>query len=82
MAHLLTADARGVYVIAATPFLDDGRVDFDGIDKLTAFYLKCGVQGMTILGVLGEAQKLSEGESVDARSFSQHSTSAPENYGV
>ena len=66
MAHRLSADAKGVYVIAATPFLDDGRVDFDGIDKLVAFYLKCGVQGMTILGVLGEAQKLSEQESVEA----------------
>lgn len=66
MAHKLSADAKGVYVIAATPFTDDGRVDLDGIDKLTAFYLKCGVQGMTILGVLGEAQKLSEGESVEA----------------
>ena len=64
--HRLSADAKGVYVIAATPFLDDGRVDFDGIDKLVAFYLKCGVQGMTILGVLGEAQKLSEQESVEA----------------
>ena len=65
-AHRLTADAKGVYVIAATPFTDDGRVDFEGIDKLVAFYLKCGVQGMTILGVLGEAQKLSEQESVEA----------------
>ena len=65
MAHRLSADAKGVYVIAATPFLDDGRVDFDGVDKLTDFYLGCGVQGMTILGVLGEAQKLSESETVD-----------------
>jgi 4-hydroxy-tetrahydrodipicolinate synthase len=65
MPHRLSADAKGVYVIAATPFLDDGRVDLDGIDKLVAFYLKCGVQGMTILGVLGEAQKLGEQEAVD-----------------
>ena len=65
MTRKLAADAKGVYVIAATPFHDDGRIDFEGIDKLVAFYLKCGVQGMTILGVMGEAQKLTDGESVE-----------------
>jgi 4-hydroxy-tetrahydrodipicolinate synthase len=63
MAAKLSNQAKGVYVIAATPFLDDGEIDFDGIDMLTAFYLRCGVHGMTIMGVLGEAQKLSETES-------------------
>ena len=65
MAHTLSADAKGVYVIAATPFHDDGRIDFDGIDQMVAFYLKCGVQGMTILGVMGEAQKLTETEAAE-----------------
>lgn len=70
MASKLTTDAKGVYVIAATPFLDDGRIDFESIDSLVDFYLKCGVHGMTILGVMGEFQKLSETESVDvARRF-------------
>ena len=65
-AHTLTADARGVYVIAATPFHEDGRIDFDGIDQMVAFYLKCGVHGMTILGVMGEAQKLTDLEAAEA----------------
>jgi len=65
MAAKLTADAKGVYVIAATPFHDDGRIDFESIDGLVDFYLACGVQGMTILGVMGEYQKLSESETLE-----------------
>jgi len=64
MSHLLTADAKGMYVIAATPFTDAGVVDFESIDRLVDFYLGCGVDGMTILGVMGEAPKLSEEESL------------------
>ncbi len=64
MPHTLSADAKGVYVIAATPFTDAGAVDFASIDSLVDFYLRCGVDGMTILGVMGEAPKLSEEESI------------------
>lgn len=64
MPALLSADAKGVYVIAATPFRDDGAIDFEGIDSLVEFYADCGVDGMTILGVMGEFQKLSETETV------------------
>ena len=66
----LTADAKGVYVIAATPFTDTGAIDHASIDRLVEFYIRCGVQGMTILGVMGEFQKLSEAETLDvARRF-------------
>ena len=65
MSTKLTADAKGVYVTAATPFLDDGRIDFESIDRLVDFYLKCGVHGMTVLGVMGEFQKLSESETLE-----------------
>ena len=67
MPTKLTADAKGIYVIAATPFLDDGRIDFDSIDRLVDFYLKCGVHGMTVLGVMGEFQKLAESETMRRR---------------
>lgn len=67
---LLTADAKGVYVIAATPFTDTGSIDHGSIDKLVDFYARSGVHGMTILGVMGEFQKLSESETLDvARRF-------------
>lgn len=61
---LLSADAKGVYVIAATPFRDDGAIDDASIDSLVEFYAGSGVDGMTILGVMGEFQKLSETESL------------------
>src|SRR5262245_39514621 len=61
----LTSEARGVYPIAPTPFVDDGRVDIDSIDRLTDFYLGCGSTGITVLGQLGEAPKLEHAESVD-----------------
>lgn len=70
MPSQLTADAKGVYVIAATPFHDDGRIDLESIDSLVDFYLGAGVHGMTILGVMGEFQKLSETETLEvARRF-------------
>ena len=61
---LLTTDARGVFPIAPTPFFDDGRIDTASIDRLTDFYLACGATGVTVLGQLGEAPKLSHDESV------------------
>ncbi|MBA3520165.1 MAG: dihydrodipicolinate synthase family protein [Rhizobiales bacterium] len=56
--------AAGVYAIAATPFHPDGRVDSASVDRLTDFYLGCGVAGLTILGIMGEAPKLDGDESV------------------
>ena len=60
----LTAEARGVYPIAPTPFHADGRLDLESIDRLTDFYGSCGADGMTVLGVLGEAPKLDGAEAV------------------
>lgn len=54
---------KGVYPIAATPFTQDGAVDWDSLDRLTDYYQQCGASGMTILGILGEAQKLEPEES-------------------
>ncbi|RVB77454.1 MULTISPECIES: dihydrodipicolinate synthase family protein [unclassified Mesorhizobium] len=57
-------DAKGVYPIAATPFNADMSVDYDSVDRLTEFYQDAGAAGMTILGILGEAQKLEPEESL------------------
>ncbi|WGF88479.1 dihydrodipicolinate synthase family protein [Marinivivus vitaminiproducens] len=56
--------ASGVYAIAATPFHPDGRLDTTSLDRLTDFYLGCGVTGLTILGIMGEAPKLDAEESM------------------
>jgi 4-hydroxy-tetrahydrodipicolinate synthase len=60
---LLDETARGVYIISATPFTDTGAMDWASTDRLVDFYLECGVDGMTILGVMGEAPKLTAEES-------------------
>lgn len=60
---LLTADAAGVYVISVTPFHPDGRIDWDSLDRVTDFYLDKGATGLTILGIMGEAHKLTQDES-------------------
>lgn len=62
---MLSAAARGVYPIAPTAFHADGRIDEASMDRLADFYLACGVDGVTVLGQLGEAPKLSHAESVD-----------------
>ncbi len=53
---------RGVYNITPTPFHDDGALDVESLKRLTTFTREKGVDGMTILGVLGEADKLTERE--------------------
>ena len=60
----LDESAAGVYVISATPFADDGALDLDSARSLMDFYLACGVTGITILGIMGEAPKLSPDESL------------------
>ena len=58
-------DSRGVYIIAATPFTETLEVDGDGIDRVTDFYLEKGADGITVLGMMGEAPKLTPAESVE-----------------
>lgn len=52
----------GVWNIVPTPFLSDGALDTASLPRLTRFVAGCGVNGMTILGVLGEAGKLGDAE--------------------
>jgi 4-hydroxy-tetrahydrodipicolinate synthase len=60
----LDSTAKGVYVIAPTPFHPDGRIDDSSVDRMTDFFIKAGVNGMTVLGQLGEAPKMEHNESV------------------
>lgn len=60
----LNEQAKGVFIIAATPFTDDGALDLQSVDTLTDFYLGCGVHGFTLLGMMGEAHKLTAEESI------------------
>lgn len=64
MSTLLDSDANGVYVIAVTPFTEAGAVDTAGIDRMVEFYRGAGATGITVLGMMGEAPKLTQEESV------------------
>jgi len=52
----------GVYAITATPFDEQGRVDEESIASLVEFEITAGVHGLNVLGIMGEAHKLTEGE--------------------
>jgi 4-hydroxy-tetrahydrodipicolinate synthase len=63
---ILDASAKGVFVIAVTPFTDSGALDLASTDRVVDFYLEQGADGLTLLGVMGEAPKLTAEE---ARTF-------------
>jgi len=52
----------GVYPILATPFHDDESLDLESFDRLVRFMAALGVDGVTILGVLGEANRMLDRE--------------------
>ena len=53
-----------VFTIAVTPFLPDGAIDFASIDRMVDAYIERGATGFGILGMMGEAGKLTAEESV------------------
>ncbi len=53
---------HGVCTIALTPFTDEGELDEESIELLSGFYVDSSVHGITILGIMGEAHKLSDAE--------------------
>lgn len=59
---LLSEAATGVYIIAVTPFTETGALDYESLDRVTDFYLQAGASGITVLGMMGEAPKLSAAE--------------------
>ncbi|GAB4067866.1 dihydrodipicolinate synthase family protein [Ancylobacter sonchi] len=62
-AQKISETTRGVYIISPTPFTEDGKLDLASTDTLLDFYDQKRVTGITILGVLGEAGKLTPEES-------------------
>lgn len=59
----LDASAKGVYLITVTPFTDGGALDLASTDRMIDFCLERGVTGLTVLGIMGEATKLTAEES-------------------
>ncbi|HWA11758.1 MAG TPA: dihydrodipicolinate synthase family protein [Burkholderiales bacterium] len=53
---------EGVFPILATPFDEHENPDLESFDRLVRFMAGIGVEGVTILGVLGEANRLLDAE--------------------
>ncbi|KRB51459.1 dihydrodipicolinate synthetase [Rhizobium sp. Root708] len=80
---LITSDSQGVFVIAVTPFNEDGSLDATSIDRMVDFYYEKGADGLTILGMMGEAPKLTQAESIEvARQTLKRSGNRPVVVGV
>lgn len=58
------AKISGFYVVAQTTFTDSGALDLGSLDSLCDFYIRHGVKGFTVLGVSGEAFRLTVSESL------------------
>jgi len=79
----LDATAHGVYPIAPTPFHPDGRIDEASIGRLCEAYIACGANGVTVLGIMGEAHKLEPAEALSvAARFIQGMAGLPVIVGV
>jgi 4-hydroxy-tetrahydrodipicolinate synthase len=79
----LTSQASGTFAIAPTPFHDDGRVDESSIDRLVDVYTEVGCNGVTVLGILGEAPKMDSAEAAAvATRFIKRATSLQTVVGV
>lgn len=53
---------EGIYIIVSTPFDQRGRLDLESFAALLEATVRAQVQGVTILGVAGEAPRLSDRE--------------------
>ena len=56
---------EGVYPILATPFDENENLDLESFGRLVRFMAGLGVDGITVLGVLGEANRLLDGERAE-----------------
>ena len=61
--NALNRSATGVYLITVTPFTDSGELDLVSTERMVDFLLETGVTGLTVLGIMGEAPKLTAQES-------------------
>jgi 4-hydroxy-tetrahydrodipicolinate synthase len=54
--------SAGIYTVAPTPFDSDGAVDVASVGKMASALVELGIEGLLVLGVMGEADKLLDDE--------------------
>jgi 4-hydroxy-tetrahydrodipicolinate synthase len=52
----------GIIPLLATPFHDDEALDLESLERLVRFNAEVGVNGITVLGLLGESNRLTDAE--------------------
>ncbi|MFA7248021.1 MAG: dihydrodipicolinate synthase family protein [Dehalococcoidia bacterium] len=57
-----TTNFRGVFPILATPFHDDESLDLESMQRLVSFMARLGMDGVTVLGVLGESNRMTDAD--------------------
>jgi 4-hydroxy-tetrahydrodipicolinate synthase len=61
-ADLSVIEWSGVFHVMATPFTDGGDLDTSGLPRLIEAALATGITGVTLLGIAGEAHRLTDEE--------------------
>ncbi len=79
---MLDETASGVFTIAVTPFLPNGDLDLQSVDRMVDFYVEKGATGLTVLGMMGEAGKLTATEALTIVKRVTSRTSVPVVVGV
>ena len=51
---------KGVFPILVTPFAADESLDLDSMKRVVRFMVEAGMDGVTVLGVLGEVNRLTD----------------------
>lgn len=72
----------GVFTVLPTAFRDDGRLDLVGTAALARAAVDAKVNGLTVLGVMGEAAELTEDERRRVVECARETTSLPVIVGV
>lgn len=62
---VMLQNVKGVLYVLPTPFNEEREIDFQGIDSLIEFVLNVRVNGIVILGITGEADRLSDKEKLE-----------------
>ncbi|MXY51070.1 MAG: dihydrodipicolinate synthase family protein [Gammaproteobacteria bacterium] len=62
---MMAISFRGVFPILPTPFLPDESIDVASCGTMVRRMVEFGVDGVTILGVLGEANRLTDSERAE-----------------
>lgn len=55
-------EIKGICPIIATPFTENGEVDYESLDKLVKHLIKGGCHAVTLFGIAGEYYKLTDDE--------------------